>query len=752
MNPNTTNDEDQATGSGPQPMDADELRDLITDKLESVINDEDGDVSEVRQHNFDRYYGKPYGNERDGHSSFLTRETFEAIEWAMPSVLRVFTGSDQAVEFTAYSEDDEDAAKLETDVTNHYVQQINNGFLFCHTWVKDILMNPTGYAKAYVEEVSTVRDETMVGLTLDQLNELQQTEGVTVTAFKEYQEDVPPFGLVTLYQVNVQRVLTDRELRLEVVPANELLVDKRWASVELDDCPFVAHRVEKTVSDLVEQGHDYDEIMAAATLEHDRYGDERVSRLFYSDESPEGDGGDDKGASKLVMVHEVSMLADYDGDGIAERRRVLMVGNEIFENEVDDFMPFVACSAILMPHKHVGMSYAEAVNDLQLLSTTLTRQLLDNTYAQTEKRHFLNENAVLPDNSTIDDFLDAEAQLIMVRGNPSEAIMPEVSTPITGELLQVLQHIDDKPQMRTGVAPNLSLDPSVLQQSTMGAFMGALDQASQRLDMLVRVIAEVGYRPIMRKVHTLLRKYVSAPEAMKVRGKWVNFNPQEWPERKRLKVNVGLGFNNKQQKVQLLMGLLGLQKEALATGMTDHAKLHNTLERLVDASGVGSVGSYFIDPAEPVHDPETGEPKPWAPPEPGPDANMILAQAQAQALMAEQDRKMKEAEARAQLEMAKLKAQTQKQEAEDARHLRDFQLRMAEIDMKRRQHDDDYEVETGVAAADIEKANADTRLADARAVQVLRDVGNVGQAAESVPEPPVSLPPGPFDDDGDTEQ
>lgn len=703
------------------------LKNFLADKIEDALGDEDGDVSELRAFNFNRYYGKKYGNEREGHSQFTTREVFEAVEWAMPSIIRVFASNSRSVEFLAHSEADEDQAGQETDVANYYIQTENDGFLLLHNWTKDLLMYPNGYVKAQVEEKTVVKHDRFSGLTLLDLQKFEQDPRVEIVEADSYTQFVEGFGVQELYEVRIRYESKQRDLCIENLPPDEVLVDGNWTKVTLDGCPFVCHRVRRSVSDLVKQGFDYDELIALGGTDDNTWNDERVARLFYEDESPDADD-EGSGAARMLWVHEITVEADYDNDGIAERRRVTMIGDEIFENEEDDYEPIVSCASIIIPHKHVAMSYIEAVHDLQLIATTVTRQMLDNIYAQTDKRHFFNENALLEDNSTLDDYLDARSSAIIVRGNPAEAVMPEVSQPITQELLAVIEHIKGQPKMRTGVAPELSLDPSTLQQSTMGAFMGALDQASQRLDMLVRVIAEVGYKPLMRKVHTLLRRYINEPSQVKLRGNWVQFDPSSWNERTKMTANVGLGFNNNQQKVQLLMGVLGLQREALGQNMTDHEKIYNTFERLIEAANIGSASSYFTDPSQPVKkvDPQTGQVQmvPWAPPQPPPDPQAELMKAQAAALGSEQQRKGWEAQQAVMRDMQKMQGELQQ-------GFERLAIERDRLTLSRDEFEAKYEIDAATGIAKVRETNASTELKGAQRVKTLADAGAVAANARS---------------------
>lgn len=700
----------------------------LADKIDNSLNTEEGDVSDVRQYNFNRYYGKLYGNERDGHSKFTTREVFEAVEWAMPSLVRVFTTNKKAVEFVPFNQQDEDQAREESDIVNHYIQVENNGFLTVINWIKDLLMYPNGYAKVVPTEADKVTFEELEGVTDLVLSQIEEDDTLEIIESETYEENYPEFGTVELRRIRVKKTEKVRSIYLASLPPDETLVDDDWEQVDLEGCPFVAHRTRKTLSALILEGYDKDELEALGDVDTNTWNDERVNRLFYEEESPDSREEATEGGGRKLWVHEITALVDYDDDGIEERRRIVMIGDQIFENEEDEYQPIISCASIVIPHKHIGMSYVESVQDLQLYATTITRQMLDNVYSQTNIRHYFNEDRLAKDNSTLDDYLDARSQVILVRGPPSEAVMPEINTPIIQELLGVIGHIKEQPKLRTGVAPELSLDPAVLAQSTKGAFGMALSEASQRLEMLVRIIAELGYKRLVGKVHHLLRTHVKTAVNIKVRGNWVEASPQNWPERTKMTAEVGLGHISDQQKVQLLFQLLSIQKEALPQNLTTFPKIYNTLERLTEAANLGPGAIYFDDPSKPVErvNPETGETEmvPWQPPqppEPPPDPNMILAQGQVQAMGKEQDRKLFEAEEKAKNEQGKLQASNAKVNQDMQNMLRDLAFEREKFRELNKQFEDKYELDSAAASAEIRNKNADTEVKRATVDKIAGD-------------------------------
>jgi hypothetical protein len=241
------------------------------------------------------------------------------------------------------------------------------------------------------------------------------------------------------------------------------------------------------------------------------------------------------------------------------------------------------------------------------------------------------------------------------------AIREEQIQPVVAELLPVIQGMSDLQKVRTGVAPELSLDPNVLQQSTASAFGQALDQASQRIEMVVRIFAETGFRKLFQKMHQLLREYIDIPKTIRLRNKWIEFNPALWAERTNVSVHTGLGFNRKEQKIALIYQLIQLQKEALQVGLADPEKLYTSLDRLVDAAGVGHVEQFFVDPKSPQ----------YKPPQPQQDP-------MAQIAMADLQMRQQQAQAQNQKDMAELQLKVN----EERRKSQELVMKMREMERK----------------------------------------------------------------------
>ena len=687
-------------------------------KIWQSMNDEDGDISDVRIENFNYYNGKEYGDERAGYSQFVTRETLETVEWVLPSILRVFLSGDRIVSFDPVNPEDEAAAKQETDIANYFLMKANNrgqgGFVPLHHWMKDCLMYPNGYIKCYMEEYEHTDVSVMTGLNDMGVQMIMNNPETTIleqrsnTTVAEGANPLSP--PVELFDLRIRTTKKIKQLRIDPVPGEECLIDNDCVTLNLDEADFVCHRVRKSYTQLVNEGHDSEELDQVGIGEDYQWNDERTNRLFYEDEDPDAEDEDDP-SMRMFWVHECYAYFDFNGDGLAEFRRVVLIGDKIFENEETNYQPMIAMSAILMQHKHTGMSFIDIVKDLQLLNSVLVRQLLDNVYKTNVRKKIISEDALLEDGSTMEALLNVQAEFIPVRGLAGNASVPEANQSVVSELLPVIQYFKEQPTNRTGVSPELGVDPNSLQEVRQEVYTNALDRASQRIEMLTRIFAETGFRTLMLKVHQQMRSHWDIERAVKLRGEWVDVDPQGWRDRTDVTVNTGLGFNPKNIQLGLLTKLLEIQREAAGQGMSNPSMIHNTLEKMVVAAGIGDAKAYFIDPASPE----------FQPPQPQPDSQAILAQAQAQALTDEQQRKKQEMQIKAQSEGQKNQQDFHIKQNEIKSKQIDQQLKQRELSLRERELHFNMQLKAGELRVQIPNTQADTALKRANADKAIVD-------------------------------
>ncbi len=619
-----------------------ELISILEEQVYRALNDEGGDVSDIREQNLSRYRGDGWAGDEEltGVSKLVSRESFEAIEWALPVMLKPFVTNSKIVEFEATSQEDEAQADQERDIVNYYALKRNNGFLTLYSFTKDLLMYPNAYVKIY-EKVEQRRTFTRYnGLTMSQVAEFDQNPEYTLLeAGDVYVKEVEVEGQVMPLEcidVRVQRDWVERKKVWEPVPPDEMLVAEDLTQLDLDESDFICHRVRKNFSQLVREGFDpelLDQVGASNERDNDS---ERHHRLNYIDDNPDRDDDIDE-SMREFWVHECYLWIDADNDGIAEYRNIVFIGDTIFHNEETDYQPFVASSAIVNTHRHIGMSLVETMLDIERYATQLKRALINNANKANNPRKYVGRNALDQQSGlTLQMLMDTHAEHIPV--NDPNAIVPEQFQSVISEILPALQMLEQDKKLRSGVAPEMNMDPDILKHSTAQAFLGAMDQASQRIEMMTRILAETGVKKIFQKFHQLMRMSPDPETTIKIRNQYVEVDPTSWQERTNITVEVGLGYQAKAERIQGHMQLLQVQREAMQAQMVGPEHLFHSFDKLVESMGLEDAQRYFRTPDQ-IPPPED--------PTQSPEYQVLMAEAQktiaeAQEKLAETERENEE--------------------------------------------------------------------------------------------------------------
>ena len=86
-------------GEGPAPMEGEDLQGVLRLMLTDAIQFVDTELTPVRTKALEYYKGEPFGNEQEGRSSIVMTTVRDVILSAMPSFMRMFMGTERAVEF-----------------------------------------------------------------------------------------------------------------------------------------------------------------------------------------------------------------------------------------------------------------------------------------------------------------------------------------------------------------------------------------------------------------------------------------------------------------------------------------------------------------------------------------------------------------------------------------------------------------------------------------------------------------------------
>ena len=695
-------------------MDEGQIKGIIESEIDDSIGYIETETVEERRRALDYYLRNPYGNEVEGRSQIVTGEVAEAIDGALPQLIRVFTTTEDIVYFEPKSADSEESAKQATDYCNWVFYRENEGLLILHNWFKDALLQKVGIVKSYWDAKEDVTKEKYKNLTEDELTLLLSDESLEVVRQKV---EMIPAGVdmmgmpieVPSYDVTVKRVKKSGSVRIENVPPEEFLISK--AARTIQDSPFVAHRKLMQRSELIAMGYDKDIVDELPSYDDLSFSAERIAR-FDNGEQPDQTQSLDM-SMQTVEVYECYIRIDENDDGIAELRRIVYCGSEILEDEDCDYVPFHSICPIPIPHKFFGQSLADRTMDIQLIKSTITRQSLDNLYLTNNNRVGAVDGQV-----NLDDLLNATPGGIVRLKNPN-ALVPLRVESTFGQAMPMLEYMDAVQAKRTGVSDaQQGLDPDILSNVTATAVAAMMKSNSGKLELIARIFAETGVKSLFQGILHLLGKYQDKPKIVRMRGKFVQFDPRTWANEYDVSINVGLGSGDRDQKLAMLQMMLAKQEQIIqaygpSNPLVSVGQYRNTLARFIEAAGYKDAKA-FMNEITPEMDAQLSQPQP-----PTPDAQAEVAQ-----LLAQVERE--KTQAKAQIDAAKLDLERQTLEAEFTRKGIEMQMKnqkdQADIRIKEAQ----LAVQQLQAVLAMDLADEDTRNKQAEIVlKTIKELGSL---------------------------
>ena len=520
----------------------------------------------------------------------------------MPSLMRIFTTHQNVAEFEPQGPEDVEMAKQATDYVNYVFNRQNNGFKVLYDVFKDALISKTGIVKHYWEEKTEVSTEHYENLTEieyqavlanDELEVLQHTEKIVQEAQLDENGMMISPEIIS-HDLKAKRTKTGGQVRVVSVPPEEFLISRR--AVDIESAQFICHRVKKSVSDLILEGYDPKvvENMPSYSQSQAEYNEERLARFSYDDDAIPPDEG--SGANRKIWLDECYTHIDFDGDGIAELRKITKGGNEILENIEIDYIPFSTICPLPIPHKFYGMSVADTVKDIQLIKSTIVRNILDNMYLTNNARY-----AVLAGQVELDDLLTSRPGGI-VRMRAPGAVTPLPTPQISPDAFNMVRYLDQVREERSGVSKmTQGLNPDVLTSHvTSGAISAATESAMQRTELIARIFAETGIKDVFRCIYQLVQRYEDREKMVFLNNRFVPIDPSKWKDKLNCTVNVGVGSGSQQSKMQTMSSIMNIMQGLVQNGgmgsLVTPQNIYNAVSEFMAQSGYKNSDMFVSNP------------------------------------------------------------------------------------------------------------------------------------------------------------
>tara|TARA_Y100000385_G_scaffold25039_1_gene24012 strand:+ start:100 stop:2130 length:2031 start_codon:yes stop_codon:yes gene_type:complete len=655
----------------PKKLTEDQLVSQLNAEISGATGYSNTELSNQREDAMKYYLGEPFGNEIDGRSEIVTTDVRDTIEYIMPSLMRIFTTHHNIAEFEPQGPEDALMAQQATDYCNYVFNRQNNGFKVLYDAFKDALISKTGIIKHYWENKYEVTKETYENLTEEEYQSVLADEYIEVL---EHTETIKQKAQVDDMGTLISPEIVEHDLKVVCrknvgqvkvvsVPPEEFLVSRRASSLE--DADFVCHRVKKSVSELIKEGYDAEVVanIPGYAQSEAELNEERLARFSYDDDSvPPSEG---EGANRKVWIDECYIKIDFDGDGVAELRKITKGGSYILDNEEIEMFPFSAICPIPIPHKFYGMSIADTVKDIQLIKSTIMRNLLDNMYLTNNARY-----AVMAGQVELDDLLTSRPGGI-VRMRAPGAVQALPTPQIQPYAFQMVQYLDNIREERSGVSKmSQGLNPDVLNSHvTSGAISAATESAMQRVELIARIFAETGIKDLFRNIYALVQKYEDRKKIFYLNGKFVPIDVTKWKEKLNCTVKVGLGSGSQQTKLQTMSSIMQIIQSLIQNG---------TMGRLVTEKNIYNAVSEFISQAgykntdEFVSNPDMMPPP--QPPQPTVDEKIQAQKSQVELQKLQTD---------AQLSIAELKLKQESAAVELAIKQQELEIKKSELELSK---------------------------------------------------------------------
>ena len=607
--------------------------------LVGVIKSEMDDAKDfIHQVGAERAESTEYylGNEPEGTSSlqseFVSTDVRESVLFMLPSIMRTFFGTKKIVEFVPKGPEDIEVAQQQTDYINYVIQQKNAGFQVLYDVFKDALVRKTGFVKVFWDDSVTATTHEFTNIDPQSYQALIMDKNVEVVEESVTNETIVTIDPMTgeevvqeipaSYDLTIRRLKPKDQVCIESVPPEEVLISRHARDIET--ASYVAHRMIKSVSDLVAMGYDQEEIeqyagYGGSALDPESYEEQEARNPFDNMVYP--DRNDAGGKDVLYVEHY--LYYDFDGDGIDERIKVCTAGNglEVLDVEPLDELPICMFCPDPEPHTAIGSCPADYLKPIQAAKSQIMRDTLDSLGHSIFPRMGVVEGQV-----NIDDVLNTDiGQPIRMR---APGMVQPFAVPFVGkEAFPVLGYLDEAKENRTGVSKaSAGLNADALQSSTSSAVSATMSGAQGRVELICRHFAEGGLKAMFKTVNNLVIKHQDAQDVFRLNGKFVPVDPRYWDSDKDMVVNVAISKSSDEEKFQVLTQLAGKQEQIMQTlgpqnPLVSMQQYANTLTRMIELAGFQDAQT-FVNTEVPPMPPQPQEP-------PKPDPAEMLAQAEA---------------------------------------------------------------------------------------------------------------------------
>ena len=583
----------------PKRMTEDEIQSTVYNAIREAVDFVETEISPDRIEAQLYFDGGTKIEYEDGRSRVVATKVRDTIRAIKPALMRVFLQSDKPVEFIPKTPQAVQGANQATKYAQ-YVFQRNNGFNVLQDVFHDALIKKTGVAKVYYDDTVDLEIDEYSDLTPDQFALIENDPEVEIIEFEqtiEAEAVMDPMGMViqpeiSYYTVKVARENRRGQIKIDTIAPEDFFVDRMAESLE--DCYVCGHASEARVGDLVNMGYDFETVFRLAGDGDSTVDDEEELARRGWDDNDDNESPNDPSMAKILFT-EAYMRMDIEGTGIPKMYKFICGGTtyELLDYELCDYIPFAVFEVDPEPHTFFGRSLAEIITDDQDAATSMLRGMLDGIAMQNNPRVAAVTNMV-----NMDDLLNNEIGGI-VRVKDINALREFAIGTGSTAILPALQFFDETVRAKTGVTgAAMGMDADVLQSQTAAGVNAAVQAAAAVSELIARNLAEGGMKQMFKLIAQIARQHPNPDEMIRIDGNFVVVDPRSWTSDLDVITNVGLGNNQREERIAALQMTLQMQMQIWQTygptnGLVTMTGMRNTLADILGMAGVYNADRYY---------------------------------------------------------------------------------------------------------------------------------------------------------------
>ena len=622
-----------------KPMTEDELAAVCHEEISrgiggNVSSDSDPDITLALDYYFGRLPGLTKMRAKDKNASrFISQDVMDAVEATVSEIMPAFT-TDQVGIFEPEDERDEDASQKETDIVNYLLMEEYDGFELIQKALRDSLLHKNCTAKVYWEEKVSVEFEEFEDVPEMALAELltPQQEDQEIEVVEQYvseeadmealayvESDKHVADMQNLQQVQqvpemqqqaqqgaqmmqqamtaaqdkfsgkLKRITKEGRPVIKSQPPENVIVAGEHDTPMLDNARFSAIEFVVPKSELIAEGYDKEKVDSLPEY------NSNVDNASRGRQSEEHDYTSAHESTRLVRLFDCYIVIDFDGDGYAEYRNVLLGdGNAVLENTEINSNSLVGGCTQIMPHKYKGVSMFERMKDIQDSKTPIMRSIIDGTQLSSNPRI----GVVTGNGLNIDDVLTSRTGGVVRMENANS--MVEIPNPqIPQSSYTFLEHMDNVRRDRGGGAVDSA---NTMQQDMGNSAEGTVNRVMTAMEMgnslLAKTFGETFIRGIFLELHNILRMYHKGQITAKVGGRWMDTVPSQWRKRTAITIHVGSSHAERARQANVMNGVVMTQMGLKESGsiLYSQDKHYQALIDGIRLAGIKNPDRYYLDP------------------------------------------------------------------------------------------------------------------------------------------------------------